>query len=826
MGAPDNGDRMRLNATVVLVLGLMAILGLVLTFGCKDRTTPDAPAGPSTPSSSRNADPHGPARPPPPAPDATITNAPALAGTTVIHLPPLPDGETRSIVAGDGCFAISAEGDLVRGFAAIPGATTKPVTVRRTRSADGSFQDSSFTVAVTTADWALTAFPELVVRSITQESAPTPGAVAAIAFGGVAQLAQADAAATAPAGLEPMKLADGHGIAFAAGSGQRLGFQPTNDALLLYRWSLMIFRSDAGGGPGGIAEMLCVNDGPQAGGRSGYWMPRIEFDASDRSVVASYRGTRLHQLRSPAGSVATDGRWNVALTYRRHGRLFLRVNGRDCGQASPTDSFSAVRCEGLSESRIGGKTLKAPGWALDGLWIGQSELSERVVEKMEAWALARAAGLPGGAAGAAAFRPVIDAEDFPHRYVFDPGRFAAWKKANPKEKRLAFQGRPVAEVQPDRSAWVRVFCDDFRAPAAISARAIHGSSVGDSTSDLDAGKQIWFAPGTNTAVGGKAICADGNGLPFADAYLHDPAATLLTMRLYCADPGKEGKPNRWRNSQFTSVNGAGLGYSWAGVKGFRIRAKLGKAAPGLFPCPIWFYGLEHLFWRTGERVEFDVIELDRDWDNYGATHVHCGQLKGLFGHSAVDTMKKSSPEEIRSLKLAAGKQVCGINAWDGNFHTWEVWIGDDLTYLNVDGIEVARVDTTPEYLERLFMYIDTSLKDEKGMDETLSYDLVLDQVEAFQPASAVDAAPGAPFTGRPTLAGAAEVGGTVTCSANVAGSGDVWYYWHSGGYPRGFGRSKTYTVLADDRGAEIRCMVRAAGAKDQPEAWTAPLRIP
>jgi hypothetical protein len=806
----------------ILVLSLAVAFAWAVTACGTGRpdTAAAAAGGSGKPDRTAGTRPPG-AAPAPPA-DATITNAPALGGSTVLHLPALPAGETRSIVGDDGSFVIAASGDLARGFAAIPTATTRQVTVRQTRAADGSVRDTTFSIAVTAADWSIDAFPEMIVQSLTQESVPTAGPLAKVDFGGIAQLAKSNESASAPAGSEPVKLDGGNGIAFAGG--KHLSFKSTKDAILLYRWSLVIFRPEATGT--GTTVLAVVNDGPRPGGRSGNWIPRIEYDATAHAVAVAYHGTQVHRLTSPAGSVAADGRWNVALTYRRHGRLFLRVNGQDCGQPSPTEGFSAERPEDMVESRIGDTSAGAPGWALDGLWLGQSELSEPVVAKMEAWALRRAGTLPGGAAGAPSIRPLVDGEDFPHRYVFDPARYAAWKRANPKEKRLAFQGQPAAKVQPDRSGWVRVFNDDFRKPAAVSARSINGSSVGDSTYDQDAGKQIWFAPGLNTAVGGKADCKDGNGWPWKDAYVHDPAGTTLTMRLFCTVPAKDGKPGRWRSSQFTSVNDTGVGYSWEGAKGFRIRARFNGDSPGIFPCPIWFYNLEHLFWRTGERVEFDVVELEHDWDAYGASHIHNGQLKGLFGHSAVDTMKrKTVPEEIQSLKLVSGKQVCGVNGLDGNFHTWEVWIERDLTYINVDGLEVARVATIPEYLQRLFLFIDTSLKDEKEMDAAKSYDLVLDQVEAFRPAADIDTTPGAPFTARPVLVGAGEVGSAVTCTANVAGCEDVWYFWYSDGYPRGFGRSPSHTVLAEDRGAHLRCMVKAVGAKDQPEAWTAPLTL-
>ncbi len=783
----------------------------------------------------RLTSPAGPEEQGPPT-DARITNAPSYGGTVVLDLPPVPEGETRTLVDdGGGLFVLNEAGDLQRTFLADAGTGIKKIAIRQTKSADGTSQDTTYTVGIKAADWTIDAFPEMIIQSLTQESVSQPGPVSQVPFGGVFALAGRNPVATAAAGSEPVKLADNKGIEFATNTAQRLSFKTERDALVLYRWALVIFRVDPAATGGKTSTLVCINDGPRPDGRSGNWVPRLEYNKADNSVSAFYRGTKKHELKSAPNSVAADGRWNVALTYRRYGQLFLRVNGQESPQSAPNVSFSTENPEDMTESRIGNKQPDAAAWALDGVWLGQSELSERVVEKMEAWALTRAATLPGGAAAQAAFKPVVDAEDFPHRYAFNPSRWAAWKKANPKEKRFAFQGQPVDKVQPDRSNWVRVFLDDFRKPASPGVSALNASSVGDSTSDLDAGKQIWYAPGWNSAVGGKAISKDGNDRPFKEAYVLDPVEQTLTMRLYCLTPGKDGKPGKWASSQFTSVTDAGLGYSWAGPKGFRVRAKLNNLAPGLFPCPMWFYSLEHLYWRTGERIEFDIIELDDNWDNYGGSHVHNGSFKGLFGHGKYDTMdKKTAPEDIKSIKLAAGKNVAGLNAWDGNYHTWEVWIERETTYINCDGIEIARIDTTPEYLERLYMFVDTCLKEEKmpdgsmgilGMDESKSYDMVLDYVEGFAPPEVVDATPGAPFTARPTLEGTPTVGSTITCTANVQGVKDVWYYWHSGGYARGYSRSNTYTILPDDKGAEIRCMVKAVGAKDQPEAWTAPLKV-
>ncbi|WFB37800.1 hypothetical protein P3T73_08515 [Kiritimatiellota bacterium B12222] len=757
-------------------------------------------------------------------PDVTITTAPLLGNRKVIDLPVLAPGASRTIVEGDGSFGIDVEGDLVRTASQLA-AGTKEVLVRESASDGASVTDHLYLIEVTPAAWTLDAFPEMIAHSFTQENVDA-GPVSSIDSVGVVSMVK-DAQATASPGQEPVKLSEGQGIEFSSDATQYLSFERDLDAVAFYRWSLVIFRVDPDSGSDNVASLLRVNDGPQVNGRSGNWTPRIDYDKSNNSIQVYYRGTHKHELTTPANVVSTDGSWNVVLTYRRHGHLFLRVNGQAYDQSPPHVSFSTEQTEDTIESRIGDKRASTPTWALDGLWIGQSELSEAVVKKMEAWALGRAAQLPGGVAATATFSPVIDDEDFPQRYTFDYERFADWKVVNDKSRRWAYQGQPVAEVQPDRSDWVRVFVDDFRVPAEVSKKSINGTSVGDSTYDFGAGKQIWYSPGTNSAVGGKAISKNGSDRPFPEVVVLDPEAQNLTMRLYAAEPAKNGRPTQWRNSQFSSVNQAGVGYTWAGPKGFRVRAKFKNVGPGVFPCPMWFYNVESLFWRTGERIEFDIIELDDDWDNYGGTHVHHGRFKGLFGHSEYDTMKKkNTPEEIHSLKMAAGKNICGINAFDGNFHTWEVWIEADTTYINVDGVEVARVDTIPEYLERLYMYLDTSLKGREGMDESLSYDMVIDSVEAFQPPSEINATPDAPFTGRPTLTGNATAGSVVTCTSKLEGVEDVWYFWHVDGYPRGFGKSNTYTLLPEDEGAEIRCKVKAVGAKDQPEAWTAPLAMP
>jgi hypothetical protein len=297
------------------------------------------------------------------------------------------------------------------------------------------------------APWTLDAFPEMIMQSLTQQSVPQTGPVTQITFGGILPMSRSDVIASAGTGSAPAKLPDNNGISFAANSAQQLTFKGQKYAQLFYRWTLVIFRVDPASGSGKTTTLVCINDSPQPEGRNNSWMPRLEFDKSDNSVSATYHGSQAYTLKSAANSIAADGKWNVALIYRRYGRMFLNVNGQDCGE-SPTESFATENPEDAGESHVGSKTPDNAAWALDGLWLGQSELSESVAAKMEAWALIHAATLPGGAAAKASLQPVVDDDDFPSRYTFDPQRYAAWKVANPKEKRLANQGQPVEKAQP------------------------------------------------------------------------------------------------------------------------------------------------------------------------------------------------------------------------------------------------------------------------------------------------------------------------------------------------------------------------------------------
>ena len=73
--------------------------------------------------------------------------------------------------------------------------------------------------------------------------------------------------------------------------------------------------------------------------------------------------------------------------------------------------------------------------------------------------------------------------------------------------------------------------------------------------------------------------------------------------------------------------------------------------------------------------------------------------------------------------------------------------------------------------------------------------------------------------------GDATVGGTLTCIPNVENVTDLRYYWFADGYPLTYGADPTYTLTEAEVGKTIRCMVKAVGALDMPEAWTEPVLV-
>lgn len=655
--------------------------------------------------------------------------------------------------------------------------------------------------------WAIDIAPEWLTKVYLQEDQPS-GPVAEL----VARGTQAQSGAPVATTAQATKGEPGAGITFVGG--QQYLATGNKDARWNYRWGLLTFRVDAASGAGDEVQLLEVNrgDGPNRSSPS-VWYHK------DSGLHLRYVGERdgsKDQRSFSSNAVVADGvAWNVLVFGIRQGRLWAELNGVAMSPDSPQpDGFGGARPEDNDMvTAIGDGRADAPTWALDALVFGLSEPSEAQVRKLSAWGAHRlgfAGRLPEGHPYRSA-RPVLDADDLPHRYVHDDEAWTAWREGLSKEaNRVNSGGERVAP-----QGFERVFYDDFR------ARRIAPSVSGDLAP--------WQAPGFNTAVGASLKLQRPDREP--DVYPYDADAKVQTLTL---DQGN----GRWWASAIYTVDDMGFGYTWDREKIFRVRCRFPdipqqELVEGLFPA-FWSYGTEWLFWRTSNRIENDWFEFDGKngrWYNGLSTHYHYAHLKTPYAKRA---------ESYKRAKIYSGELTeerlntpGGIFFWDGRWRTWEFVVDGDTTYINVtvpDGeggerwIEIARCPTAPTYLERLDLQIDYALKGKKGEGAGERQTFDVDWVEVEQKTSRVEAW-GAPFTARPVLMGEAAVGSTVRCDPKLEGVSDVRYYWFADGYPLTYGSDPSYTLTTAEAGTELRCMVKAVGALDQPEAWTAVIAV-
>ena len=657
--------------------------------------------------------------------------------------------------------------------------------------------------------WTIDLFSEWMMSAFFQEDV-AEGAVAVHPTRGVLSIAPAQENAA----LQPVRKGARSGVEFAADSGAHLVMPGHRDARWSYRWCVLSFRIDGATGSGDQTMLLDVNKGNGPGKSS----PRIAYSKTN-GLTIQYVGRNasgLDRRVMKTRNVVTDGRtWNVVVCGIRQGRMFAAVNGAPL--ATETEQPGRFSTESVYEttSCLGGEKADNMAWAYDALVLGQTEISEAMVEKLGGWAAHRLgfqANLPAAHAYRDA-RPVLDAEDLPHRYVHDDDAWAAWGLRN-KDKTFTRSNAGGPRVEP--SGFERVFYDDFR------AFRISKSTSGEG--------DLWTGFGFNTAVGADAPLVEPGREP--DVYPYDAQRQLQGLSL-----AKQG--SKWRGSAFYSVNDMGQGHTWSGPKVFRIRCMFPKVpktelAGGLFPA-FWSYGMEFINWRTSNRIECDWFEFDGvnpRWYNGLSTHYHYTHVKSIFAKQT---------DSYQRYKLYGGelteeksKIPGGVYFWDGQFHTWEFVIDADMTYVNVtipDGaggdrwVEICRGATAPTYLERLDLQLDYALKAKQGVPKTdARQDFIVDWIEVLQKTASVAAVP-APFTARPSLAGDAKAGGTVTCAPNVQGVADLRYYWFADGYPLTYGADPSYTLAAADAGKTIRCLVKAVGALDMPEAWTEGVRV-
>lgn len=669
-----------------------------------------------------------------------------------------------------------------------------------------------------TVPWALDLFPEWLMTAYFQEDVEIGKLNQHIPKGTiVANATQSDSS------LQPLKRGVYKGIEFPENSGSYFAIPGQRDARWNYRWCIFTFRIDANSGDDNRTTLLDINHGNGSNKSS----PKIWYDKTD-GLSIQYVGLNSdgldRRIISTKNDIIADGKtWNVVVTGIRYGQMYASVNGVSLSsQEEQPDRFSG---QWLYEpkSYLGDKNKGNMAWAYDTLAFGLTEPSEAMVRKMTGWAAHRLEAsisssdnqfnpinLPNNHPYKHA-RPIMDKEDFPYRYAHNKQEWNEWGESiSPEQVRLNSGNERV--IHDD---FERVFYDDFRQDR------IKASASGEA--------DLWGAPGFNPAVGASAQLIAPNDK--YNAYPHDSHQKKQALALIKKD-------ERWRGSAFYSVNDLGHGYTWSGPKIFRIRSMFPKIAKsdlpgGLFPA-FWSYGPDFLFWRTANRVEVDWFELDGlngQWLNALSSHYHYTAVKNIFAKQS--SSYKSYKAYWGELTEQKSNIEGGMEFWDGKYHTWEFVVNDDMTYINVTiydesgnekWVEVGRVPTPATYLERLDLQLDYALKSHNGKPTTEQELFTVDFIEVLQKTSYIEKTP-EPFLAKPSIVGEPIAGQTVTCQANLEGITDIRYYWFSNGYPLTYTVKNTYKLTDDLIGEDMRCMVKAVGALDMPEAWSASVTI-
>ncbi|HHV44604.1 MAG TPA: hypothetical protein GXX57_08085 [Firmicutes bacterium] len=665
----------------------------------------------------------------------------------------------------------------------------------------------SVTNSKTKIPWAVNLFSEWIMSGFVQEDVEV-GAVSEHPSRGVLNLSPTQSNVT----LQPQKTSANGGVEFAANSGQFLTMAGQRDARWNYRWGVITFRIDANTGSAEETVLLDINQGLGPSKSS----PKVWYNKKDGLFIQFVgRGaTGLDRRIMNAKNVIADGKtWNVVVFGMRQGRMFASVNGVTLTTTEEQPSRFSSELAYDANSFIGDNRNDGNmAWAYDTILLGQTELTEAMVRKLEGWAAHRL-GFQANLPADHPYRelpPVLDEEDLPRRYVHDDEAWTAWGQSLTKSVTRVNTGGD--RVEPE--GWERVFFDDFRA-FRISPST---SNEGD----------LWQAPGWNTAVGNDARLLPPGATP--DVYPHDPENQLQTISI-----AKQG--NTWYGSAFYSVNDLGQGYVWSGPKIFRIRCMFPKIAEhllpgGLFPA-FWSYGIEFLYWRTSNRIEVDWFEFvgtNGYYYNGMSSHLHYTHVKNIF----VRQNDSYQRYKVFGGNLTPLENNLGLYVWDGQFHTWEFVVDEDWTYVNVTipdrrsgtekWVEVCRCPTPALYLEPMYLLVDYALRANDGLPKSEREDFVIDWIEVLQKTEQINAIP-KPFVARPQLVGDAAVGGTLTCIPNVENVTDLRYYWFADGYPLTYGADPTYTLTEVEVGKTIRCMVKAVGALDMPEAWTEPVLV-
>ncbi|MDN2664946.1 hypothetical protein OW492_16340 [Psychromonas sp. 14N.309.X.WAT.B.A12] len=661
--------------------------------------------------------------------------------------------------------------------------------------------------------WALNLFPEWIMTAYFQDDVDIGKVSTHDARGNSIRNATQSTSS-----LAPEKFSNNNGIEFKENSGQFLTMSGQREARWAYRWTIFTFRIDADSGDDDTTVMVDINRGNASNKSS----PKIWYNKSTglniQFVGRNENGLDKRIMTTKTAVVADGETWNVVVTGIRYGQMFASVNGVNLSTESPQpERYANAEIGNDTSSYIGDDSDGNMAWAYDTLAFGLTEPTEAMVRKMTGWAAYRLDSSDNGIILPndhvyKTSNPVMDQEDFPYRYVHDNDQWSEWGTSiNSTDVKVNGGGSPV-EVE----GFERVFYDDFRNDR------VKASYSGES--------DLWSAPGFNTAVGSSATLIAPSDT--TNVYEYDESEQKQSLSLLKVN-------DRWKAAAFYSVNDLGYGYTWKGPKIFRIRSMFPEVAQadlagGLFPA-FWSYDPDFLFWRTANRIEVDWFEFDGKngaWLNGLASHYHYAAVDNIFAKNAESyTSYKAYSGQLTEAK---SKIEGGMKFWDGEYHTWEFVIDDDMTYINVtikdsDGndkwVEVGRVETPPTYLERLDLQLDYALNSWDGEPSSDREDFTIDSIEVLQKTSNIMELPDI-FTSRPTITGEQTEGSTITCQANVEGITDIRYYWFANAYPLTYTASNEYEITSDDVGKSIRCMVKAVGALDMPEAWTESIRVP
>jgi hypothetical protein len=504
-----------------------------------------------------------------------------------------------------------------------------------------------------------------------------------------------------------------------------------------------------------------------------YDTPCIRYEAG--KLVARWDADGGGLLVECDGFIADGVTPNHFVTGRHDGYLFMRLNGKRVqGPAIPWTGNNNTQ----------GKTIIGPradqgdttGVTIEYFAGLQGELSEDWYRKAEDWFAGK--------------KPEYEAG--PRVWQYDDAAFKKWAAENPRNaaKYREHSGKPALPL----TGYTRVYLEDFRANTLGA-----GGRVSTNAPTI-------YAQGANPAVGGDGATKN----PFledcpAPVYEWEPGTLTLSNKYY---------NNRWNAAALTSVSNSMHGRSWPGGYVFRTHCTYTPDIDGKLFYGEWGYGIDFRHYHHIPRFEFDFNEPDaenRMWANYFSVHNH----KPFIGGTDMGHHKIVSTE----LTKANGWPI-DLDHFSGKRVTREVRVDPDFTYLNIglvggDLIELLRFPTPPGAMERWYFMVNTCIKNSGAWepDRSKTYWLKVHGIEVWQRDQVVNAVPDA-FTERPKLRVEA---GTAHVDAMLREPLDfIEYVWcGADGYTLG------YTLTPSFPAAGVaKCLVRAIGATDMPEAWS------